>query len=126
MTQCLVDRRFQVGEIDWLCQKVECPPVHRGAYICHVAIRGDDHGGERLVRLLELFEQCQTVHSRHIDVAHHHVDRLAIDQCLKRFDAVASEYKFDFSVPNLAAELLLDEGFNVRLVVDDEDCRGHT
>ena len=41
------------------------------------------------------------------------------------FDAVAGEQEADGAVADLAAELLQDERLEVRLVVDDEDLRGH-
>ena len=41
------------------------------------------------------------------------------------FDAVAGEQKADRAIPDLMPELLQDERLQVRLVVDDQDPRGH-
>ena len=42
-----------------------------------------------------------------------------IAEHIERLGAVAGEQKPDFAVPDLPAKLLLDEGLQVRLVVDD-------
>src|SRR5262249_23231809 len=65
------------------------------------------------------------VHPRHVDVGHHHVDgavRLELGQGL---DAIAGEHKSDGALANLMPEFLLDQKFQVRLVIDHEDLRGH-
>ena len=41
------------------------------------------------------------------------------------FDAVAGEQKADCAVADLVPELLLDESFQVRLVVDNQDACDH-
>src|SRR5712671_2490984 len=41
VAQGLADRRFEVGKIDRLCQKIKRPAVHRGANIGQVAIAGE-------------------------------------------------------------------------------------
>ena len=78
-----------------------------------------------LLVLLQLLQQRQPVHPRHIDVGHHQVDVAVRLQHGQGFDAVAGEQKADRSVADLVPELLQDESLQVRLVVDDQDPCGH-
>ena len=121
----LVDRRLQVGEIDRLGQKIEGAAVHRGANVGHIAIGRDDNGRKPFLGLLKLLQQRQAVHARHVDVGHHHVDIAVRLDCGERLDPVPGEQEADRSVADLAAESLQDKRFQIRLVVDDEDARGH-
>ena len=70
----LGDGGFQVGEIDRLGQKIERAAVHGGADIAHVAIGRDDDGRNLFARLLQLLQQRQPVHPRHVDIGDDHVD----------------------------------------------------
>ena len=78
-----------------------------------------------LLALLQLLQQRQPVHPRHVDVGDHQVDVAVRLQHGQRFDAVAGEQKADGAVADLVPELLQDERFQVRLVVDDQDPCGH-
>ena len=71
--------------------------------------------------LLQLLQQRQPVHPRHVDVGHHHVDVAVLLEQLQRLDAVAREQEADEPVADLPAEFLQDQRLEVRLVVDDED-----
>ena len=71
--------------------------------------------------LLQLLEQRQPVHPRHVDVADHHVDVLVGLQRRQRIDAVAGEQEVEGAVLDLAAELLKHQGFQVRFVVDNQN-----
>ena len=125
MPNGLGDRRFEVEKIDGLGQEIERAAVHRGADIGHVAIGRDDDGRELFLVLLQLLEQRQPVHPRHIDVGNHHIDVAVGLQHSQGLDAVAGEQKADGPVANLVPELLLDERLQVRLVVDNQDSCGH-
>ena len=109
MRQRLVDRRFEIGEVDRLGDEIERPAVHRGADVGHVAIGGDDHRRERLVALLDLLQQGQAVHPRHVDVADHHVDGGAVGQHFERLDAVTGKAKIEGAAADLPAKSLLDQ-----------------
>ena len=121
----LGDRRLEVGEVDRLGQEIEGAAVHRRADVGHVAIGGDDDGRKLLLGLLQLLQQRQAVHARHVDVAHHHVDVGVRFDERERLEPVMREQEAHGAVADLAAEFLHDERFEVRLVVDDEDARGH-
>ena len=82
-------------------------------------------GRKLLLALLQLLQQRQPVHSRHVDVGHHHVDRAVGLEHLERVDAVAGENERNRPVTNLMPELLLDQRLQVRFIIDDEDLRGH-
>ena len=76
-------------------------------------------------RLLQLLQQRQPVHPRHVDVGHHHVDmRMLLDR-LQRLDAVMGEHERHRAVADLPAEFLQDQSLEIGLVIDDEDGCGH-
>ena len=95
MPNGLGDRRFEVKKIDRLGQEIKRAAVHRSADIGHVAIGRDDDGRELFFVLLQLLEQRQPVHPRHIDVGHHQIDVAVRLQHRQGFDAVAREQKAD-------------------------------
>ena len=125
MPDGLGDRRLEIDEVDRLRHEIERAAVHRRPDIRHVAVRGDDHGREVVVAFLELSEQGQPVHARHVDVAEHHVDVAVAVEHAQGLDAVAGEEEADAAIPDLPPELLQDQPFEVGLVVDDEDFRAH-
>ena len=125
MPDRLGDRRFQVGKIDWLSQEVECAAIHRRTDVGHVAVGRDDDGRKLLLALLQLLQQRQPVHSRHVDVGHHNVDRAVGLEQLEGVNAVAGENERNRPVTNLMPELLLDQRLQVRFIIDDEDLRSH-
>src|SRR5262249_8524629 len=53
------------------------------------------------------------------------VDGVPVTEHHKRLRAVAGEQKADVAFPDAAAKLLPHQRFEIRLVVDDEDRRGH-
>ena len=116
---------LEVGEVDRLGQEVEGAAVHRGADIGHVAVGRDDHGREPGRFVLQLGEQGQPIHARHVDVGHDHVEVAVFGQEGQRLDAVAGEAERNRPVLDLAAELLPDQVLEIGLVVDDEDFRRH-
>ena len=119
--QCLGDGGFQIAEIDRLGDEIERAAIHRGADIRHVAIGRHDDGGQPAVAFLQLLQQRQAVHPRHIDVADHQIDVAIRFQHRQRLDAVAGEEKLRRSVADLAAEFLHDESLQVGLVIDEQD-----
>ena len=69
----LLERDREVLEVDRLGDEVERAAVERGADVRHVAVGGDDDRAQQRVRLVEVAEQRQTVHDRHVDVGEHDV-----------------------------------------------------
>ena len=121
MPNSLGDRRFEVEKIDRLGHEIKGAAVHRGADVGHVAIGRDDDGRQLFLALLQLLQQRQPVHPRHVDVGDHQVDVAVGLERRQGFDAVTGEQKADGSIANLVPELLLDERLQIRLVVDDQD-----
>ena len=78
-----------------------------------------------LVALLQLLQQRQAVHARHVDVAHHHVDVAVGVEHGQRLQPVTGEQEAQRAVADLAAEFLDDQRLEVGLVVDHEDRGGH-
>jgi hypothetical protein len=109
LRQRLLNGDFQILEIDGLHQKVDSAPVHSRADIGHVAVGGDDHGFARIARLIELSQQSQAVHHRHVDIAQNQIDAGLYGKRLQRFLAVVAEEEFQFAVADLAAESLANE-----------------
>ena len=68
VTDGLLYRQFEIGEINWLDQEVERPAIHRCADVAHVAIGGDNDGRYLVVSFLQLPQQREAVHPRHVDV----------------------------------------------------------
>ena len=93
MPKRLGDRRLEIGKIDGLGQEIERAAVHRGADVGHVAIGGDDDGRKLFLALLQLLQQRQPVHPRHVDVGDHHVDVAVRLQHAQGLDAVAGEHE---------------------------------
>ena len=76
-------------------------------------------------RLLQLRQQRQPVHPRHVDIGYHHVDmRMRLDRG-QRLDAVMGKHEGHRAVADLAAKLLQHQCLEIGLVVDDEDGGGH-
>ena len=125
MRDRLADGRLEIGEVDRLRQEVERAPVHRRADIRHVAVSRDDHGREPGRLLLQLGEQGEPVHARHVDVGDDHVEIAVFGEKGQRLHAVAREAENDRAVLDLTAKLLPHQVFEIGLVVDDEDFRRH-
>src|SRR6478672_2195874 len=125
MTDSLRNRRFEVAKIDRLGEEIKGAAVHRGADVDHVAISRDDDGRQLYLVLLQLLEEREPVHPRHVDVGNHQIDVLVGRQRSQGFDTVVREQKADGPIANLVPELLLDKRLQVRLVVDNQDSCGH-
>ena len=107
MPERLGDRRLEVGEVDRLGEEIEGAAVHRRADVGHVAIGRDDDGRELLLGLLQLLQQRQAVHARHVDVAHHHVDVAVRRRCTASASTPSrANRKLIGAVADLAAEFL--------------------
>ena len=125
MADSLVDRHFEVAEIDRLGEEIERAAVHRGADIAHVTIGGDDDGRFLVVGLLQLRQQRQPVHPGHVDVGDHHVDmRMLLDRG-QRLDPVMGEHKRNRPITDPLAEFLQHQSLEIGLVVDDQDRCSH-
>ncbi len=121
MPQRPLDRRLEIHEVDRLRQEVEGTPVHRRADVRHVAIGRDDDGRGALGKVLQLGEQRQPVHARHVDVGHDQIDVAVVREAVQGLLSVMGEQERDEALADLAAELLGDQRLEIRLVIDDED-----
>ena len=121
----LADGGLEIGEVDRLGEKVERAPVHRGADVGHVAVSRHDDGREPGRLVLQLREQGQPVHARHVEVGHDHVVIAVLGEEVQSLDTVAREAEGNRAVLDLTAKLLPNEIFEIGLVVDDEDFRRH-
>ncbi len=121
----LVDGGFKIAKIDRLGQEIERATIHRGADIAHVAIGRNDDGRFLVFGLLQLLQQGQAVHPRHIDVGHHHVDMRILLNRGQRLQSVMGKHEGHRAVANLLAEFLQDESLKIGLIIDDEDGCGH-
>ena len=76
-----------------------------------------------LLALLQLLQQRQPVHPRHIDVGDHQIDVTIGLESSQGFDAVVGEQEADRAITDLMPKLLQDESLQVRLVVNDGSAR---
>ena len=81
----------EIAKIDRLGHKIERAAIHRGADVGHVAIGRHDDGRDLVLALLQLLQQRQPVHPRHIDVADDEVDVVIGLERRQRFDAIVGE-----------------------------------
>ena len=82
---------FQIGDVDGFVDEVEGSVVHRGADVLHVVVRGYHHGANQREALLDVFQQGQTVHDGHVNVAKNRRNISMIFQNLQRFLSVGSK-----------------------------------
>src|SRR5262249_3231238 len=105
--------------------EIERAAVHGGTDVAHVAIRRDDDGRYFLFALLQLLQQRQPVHARHVEVGDNEIDVAVCFQRRQGVDTVVGEQKRDGVIPDLMTELLENESLQVRLVINDQDAGGH-
>ena len=117
----LADGDFEITEIDGLGDKIEGPPVHRGAQVGHVAIGGDDDRPHRRFSLAQFVQQGETVHHRHVDVEQHQFDVWLRGEHVQGFLAVMGKTEGVLLVADLAAKTLPNQGLEIGLVIDAED-----
>ena len=79
------------------------------------------------VALLQLLQERQPIHPGHIDIGDHEIDAVMVRlKHSQGFDSVASVNETSScSVADLMPEHLLDEHFQIRLVVDNQNSGGH-
>jgi hypothetical protein len=75
----------------WKSIGFKCTPVHGGADIGHVTIGRHDDGRKLLLGFLQLLQQRQPVHARHVDVGHHQIDAVVSFQGVQGFDTIPGE-----------------------------------
>ena len=115
----LLDGHVQVVEVDGLRGKVEGTVVHRLADITHVAVgRHHDALHGRILHLVDLREQRQTVHLGHIDVAQDDVKVFFLEQHRECFQAVVGKLKLILSFSDLSSKVLCQQQFEIHLIVD--------
>ena len=125
LVEGLLDRDFEIVEIDGLGDEIESAAVHCGADIGHVAIgRDDDRAGRRLARA-QLGEERQPIHDRHVDVEQQQLDVGLVRQFRQRLLAVTGEAKIEFAGADLVAKPLAQQHFEIGLVVNREDLSGN-
>src|SRR5579883_3426225 len=125
MADGLVDGGLEIGEIDRLGEEVERAAVHGCADVAHVAIGGDDDGRLLVLGLLQLGEQRQPVHPRHVDVGYHHVDMRMGFERLQRLESVMGEHERDGALADTLAEFLQHQRLEIGLVVNKQNGRRH-
>ena len=103
----LLDSPFQVGQVNRLGCKVESPLVHCRADILHITV-GRDHDAlqRRIAHLINLSQESQPVHLRHINITQDNVDVRVGKQRLQRLQSVVHESKLVFPLSYLPAEIL--------------------
>jgi hypothetical protein len=117
----LLDRDFEIVEIDRLGDEIECAAVHRGTDIRHVAIGRDDDCARRRLASPQLSEQCQPIHDRHVDVEQQQLDVGLIRQLRERLLAMIGKAEIEFTGADLVAKPLADQHLKIRFVIDGEN-----
>ena len=112
---------LEIVEVDGLHQEVDGPAVHRRADVGQVAIGGHDHRLQEAVAFLDVCQQGQPVHARHVDVGHHHLDGRIGVQPVERIGAVTSKQELILLLPDLLAESLPHQQLQVGLIIHDKD-----
>ena len=118
--EAFFDGRFEVVEINRLCQKVERPAVHGRANVFHVTIGGHDDRLDILFAIGKLTQQGQAVHHGHVDIGEDQVDIRVLLQHLQCLFAVVGKKKLQVPVADAAAELLTYQQLKIFFVIDDK------
>ena len=102
-----LNRHTQVIKIDGFCGKVKGTVIHSRTDITHVAIsRHHDALHCGIVHLVNLGEQCQTVHLRHVDVREDNINVFLSQQHRQGFQTIMGEKELVFAFANLSSEVL--------------------
>jgi hypothetical protein len=125
MRDRLAERGLEVGKVNRLGEEVERASVHGCANIGHVAIGRDDHGRELRRFFLQLGEQRQSVHARHVDVGDDHIEIALLGEQSQGLHPIPREPECDRTVFDLTAKPLPDQVFQVGFVINDKDLRRH-
>ena len=115
----LLDGHTQIVEVDGLGGKVEGSVVHSLTDVAHVAIGGNHNtleGG--VLHLVNLCEQRQSVHLRHIDVRQDDIVVLVLQQHLEGLQSVVRKRELVFSLAYLTTEVLREQQLEIGLIVD--------
>ena len=120
----LVDREFEIPEVDGFRHEVEGAPVHCRPDVLHVAVGGHHDRAALGTDRAKFVQQGETVHPGHVDVGHDELDFRVVVESLKSLNAVLSENEAEFLLADSAAEPLSDQGFEVGLVIHHENGAG--
>ena len=126
MLEGLVDGDLEIGEVDGFGDEVECPAIHRGTDVVHVAVGGHDDRADVGFGFVELLEESQAVHDRHIDIRNDHRDVAVAVKFLDGLLTVVREIERQLLPAYAPAKLLQHEGLEVHLVVYHQDLYGFT
>ena len=119
-------RHAEIIEVDGLRGEVKGAVVHRLTYVTHIAVgRHHDTLQGRVLHLVDLRQQRQSVHLRHVDVAQDDVEVLLLEQHGERFQTVVGKLKFVLSLPDLSSKVLCQQQFEIHLVVNTEYLNWH-
>ena len=102
-----VDGYLQVIKVYWLCSKVKGTIVHGSADVVHLTV-GTHHNDfqRRIMTVVNLLQQCETIHFRHVDIAEYNVDIRMLQHHLQSFNAIVCKEKLILSFADFSAEIL--------------------
>ena len=111
-------RHTEVIEVDGFCGEVEGTVVHRLADVSHITV-GRDHDTlqGRILHLVDLREQCQSVHLWHVDVAEDDIKVLLLKEHCQCFQSVVGKLKLILAMTYLTSEILGEQQLEIHLVV---------
>ena len=115
----LLDGQAQVFHVDGLRGKVEGTLVHRFTDVAHIVVGTyhDDPLGW-IFLLVNLGQQCQTVHLWHVDVREDNIYVRTLSQQFKRLPTVIGKQEFVFTTADLPSEVLSHQRLHLLLVIN--------
>ena len=103
----LLDRTFQILHIDRLGSEVESTMVHGSTNILHIPIsRYDDTFQGRVTHLVNLRQQCQAIHLRHIDIAQYDIKVRMVQHHPQCLQTIMGKGELILSLTDLPTEIL--------------------
>src|SRR2546423_1240825 len=122
MPDGLVDGHFEVAEVNRFGEKIERSAIHRRADVANVAIGRDNDGGLLGFGLLQLLQHGHPGHPRHVDIGQDQYQRWIGDIGGADQRRWRRGRKLHQETPGaqIAPELLTEQVFDVRLVVNNE------
>ena len=121
-----LDRQTEVVEVDGLRGEVEGTVVHGLADITHIAVcRHHDALQCRVAHLVDLRQQGETIHLRHVDIRKDNVIVFVLQKHRQCFQSVMCKGKLVFTLADLPSEVLCQQQLEIVLVVDTENFYSH-
>src|SRR5262249_55535149 len=117
----------QDPKIDRLREKRLSPTFKRALLGFGIAIGGDHYHRHIRAGRLSKREKFKPPHARHVDVRQDQNERevFRLGNSVQRSSCVKRELHAEPASSKIAAELLPEQNFNVRLIVDDQDQQSH-